>query len=198
MLPRKRIVTATVWFGSRIVPIGLCAALPYLQAMHWPISVWSGCNITPEIIPFAIISWMVGTPMCDKWTWSSSMVLQFASWAALFSSSLLFLPCLLSQGPFPMLTITIFLSWDPSHSPYMPSNPYAVPYTTTRQGTLFAYLFLVMDNYSFSRFSHICCMLLLLILLSMAFHDLPFLLSRMFYLVPSYSFAYSADLLSSI
>ena len=130
----------------------------------------------------------------------------------LFSSSLPFVPHLLSWGPFPMLTIIIFLSSNPSHSPYTPSNPYAVPYTTTRQGTLFAYLFLVMDDYSFSQFSCICCMPLLLILLSMtfhdlpfllillsmAFHDLPFLLSGTFYLVPSCSFAYSADLLSSM
>ena len=125
-------------------------------------------------------------------------VLQFSSWVVLFSSSLSFMPRLLSQGPFPMLTIIIFLSWDPSHSLYVPSNLYAVPYTTTGQRTLFAYLFLVMDDYSFSRFSHICCMLLLLILLSMAFHDLPLLLSRTFYLVPSCSFTYSADLLLSI
>ena len=115
------------------------------------------------------------------WTWSflglrmvQSMkywLLQFSSWIALFSSSLLFVPHLLSQGPFPMLTIIIFLSWDPSHSPYALSNPYTIPYTTTGQGTLFAYLFLVMDDYSFSRFSCICCMLLLLILFSMTFHS---------------------------
>ena len=129
---------------------------------------------------------------------STGYVLRFSSWVVLFSSFLPFVPRLLSQGPFPMLTITIFLSWNPSHSPYMPSNPYTIPYTTTRQGTLFAYLFLVMDNYSSSRFSHICCVLLLLILLSMAFHDLLFLLSGTFYLVPSCSFTYSADLLSSI
>ena len=126
------------------------------------------------------------------------MILWFSSWVVLFSSSLPFMPHLLSWGPFPMLTIIIFLLWDPSHSLYTPSNPYAVPYTTTGQGTLFTYLFLVMDNYSFSRFSHICCMLLLLILLSMTFHDIPFLLSRTFYLVPLCSFAYSADLLLSI
>ena len=41
---------------------------------------------------------------------------------------------LLSWGPFLMLIITIFLSWDPSHSPYAPSNPYAVPCITARQG----------------------------------------------------------------
>ena len=97
-----------------------------------------------------------------------------------------------------MLTITISLSWDPSHSPYVPFNPYTVPCITTGQGVFFVYLFLVMDDYSFSQFSHICCVLLLLILLSIIFHDLPFLLSRMFYLVPSCSFTYSADLLSSI
>ena len=49
-----------------------------------------------------------------------------------------------------MLTITIFLSWDPLHSPYMPSNPYAIPCIIARQGILFAYLFLVMDDYSSS------------------------------------------------
>ena len=125
-------------------------------------------------------------------------VLQFSSWVVLFSSSLLFVPCLLSWNPFPMLTIIIFLSWDPSHSPYMPFNPYAILCTTTRQGVLFTYLFLVMDDYSSSRFSHICCILLLLIPLSMMFCDLPFLLSRTFYLVLSYSFTYSADLFLSI
>ena len=131
----------------------------------------------------------------SKNVWTVS---RFSSWVALFSSSLPFMSHLLSWGPFPMLTIIIFLSWDPSHSPYVPSNPYAIPYTTTGQGTLFAYLFLVMDDYSFSQFSHICCVLLLLILLSMTFHDIPFLLSGTFYLVPSCSFTYSADLLSSI
>ena len=128
----------------------------------------------------------------------TGVMLQFSSWIALFFSSLLFVPCLLSQGPFPMLTITIFLSWDPSHSPYAPSNPYAIPCTTTRQGVLFAYLFLVMNNYSSSQFSRICCILLLLILLSMMFLDLPFLLSETFYLVLSCSFVYSADLFLSI
>ena len=97
-----------------------------------------------------------------------------------------------------MLTITIFLFWDPSHSPYMLSNPYAVPSIIAGQGILFAYLFLVMDNYSSSQFSCISCVLLLLILLSMIFHDILFLLSGMFYLVPPYSFAYSADLFWSI
>ena len=78
------------------------------------------------------------------------LVLQFYSWVVLFSLSLLFVLCLLSRDPFVMLTITISLSWDPSHSPYAPFNPYAVPCITTRQGVLFAYLFLVMDDYSFS------------------------------------------------
>ena len=97
------------------------------------------------------------------------VMLQFYSWVALFSSSLL---CLLSWGPFLMLTITIFLSWDPSHSPYMLSNPYTVPSIIARQEILFAYLFLVMDDYSSSQFSHISCIFLLLILLSMIFHDI--------------------------
>ena len=98
----------------------------------------------------------------SKWSWAqrARVVLWFSSWVVLFSSFLPFVPHLLSQGPFLMLTITIFLSWDPSHSLYGPSNPYAIPYTTTGQGTLFAYLFLVMDDYSSSRFSHICCILL--------------------------------------
>ena len=58
----------------------------------------------------------------------ASFLLQFSSWVVLFSSSLPFVPHLLSQGPFPMLTIIIFLSWDPSHLPYVPSNPYTIPY----------------------------------------------------------------------
>ena len=115
---------------------------------------------------------------CPTYAGSHCTVLRFSSWVVLFSSSLLFMLHLLSWDPFVMLTITISLSWDPSHSPYAPFNPYAVPCITTRQGVLFAYLFLVMDNYSFSRFSHICHMFLLLILLSITFHDLPFLLSR--------------------
>ena len=126
------------------------------------------------------------------------MVLRFSSWVVLFSLSLLFVLHFLSWDPFVTLTITISLSWDPSHSLYAPFNPYAVPCITTRQGVLFAYLFLVMDDYSFSWFSCIYCVFLLLILLSIMFHDLPFLLSRTFYLVLSCSFAYSADLLLSI
>ena len=126
------------------------------------------------------------------------ILLQFSSWVALFSSSLLFMPHLLSQGPFLMLTITIFLSWDPLHSLYMLSNPYTVPSIITGQGILFAYLFLVMDDYSSGWFSHIGCIFPLLILLSMIFHDILFLLSRTFYLVLPRSFAYSADLFWSI
>ena len=136
--------------------------------------------------------------MCSGPCYHHHQVLQFSSWVVLFSLSLLFVPHLLSQGPFPMLTIIIFLFWDPSHSPYAPFNPYTILCTTTRQGVLFTYLFLVMDDYSSSRFSCICCILLLLIPLSMMFHDLPFLLSGTFYLVLSYSFAYSADLFLSI
>ena len=55
-----------------------------------------------------------------------------------------------------------------------------------------------MDAYSSSQFSRISYMFLLLIFLSMIFHDVLLLLSRMFYLVPQYSFAYSADLFLSI
>ena len=97
-----------------------------------------------------------------------------------------------------MLIITIFLSWDPLHSPYTPSNPYAVPCITARQGIPFAYHFLVMDTYSSSWFSHISCIPLLLILFSMTFYDILFLLSGMFYLVLLCSFAYSADLFWNI
>ena len=82
-------------------------------------------------------------------------LLQFSSWAVLFSSSHPFVPHLLSWGPFLMLIITIFLSWDTSHSPYAPSNPYTVPCITAGQGIPFAYHFLVMDTYSSSQFSHI-------------------------------------------
>ena len=126
------------------------------------------------------------------------VMLQFSSLAVLFSLFLLFMPHLLSQGPFLTPIITIFLSWDPSHSPYVPSNPYAVPCITTRQGIPFAYHFLVMDTYSSSQFSCIGCIPLLLILFSMTFHDILFLLSGTFYLVPPCSFAYSADLFWSI
>ena len=66
-----------------------------------------------------------------------SRVLWFSSWAVLFSSSCPFVPHLLSWGPFLMLIITIFLSWDPLHSPYAPSNPYTVPCITTGQGISF-------------------------------------------------------------
>ena len=97
-----------------------------------------------------------------------------------------------------MLIITIFLSWDPLHSPYAPSNPYAVPRITTGQGIPFAYCFLVMDTYSSSQFSHIGCVPLLLILSSMTFHDILFLFSGMFYLVLLCSFTYLADLFWSI
>ena len=51
------------------------------------------------------------------------MMLRFSSWVVLFFSSLLFVPHLLSWGPFLMLTITTFLSWYPSHSPYKLSKP---------------------------------------------------------------------------
>ena len=128
----------------------------------------------------------------------SHQVLWFSSWAALFSSFLLFVPYLPSWVPFLTPIITIFLSWNLSHSLYAPSNPYAVPCITARQGIFFASLFLVMDTYSSSRFSHIGCILLLLIFFSMIFHDFLLLLSGMFYLVLQYSFAYSAGLFLSI
>ena len=126
------------------------------------------------------------------------VMLRFSSLAVLFSLFLLFMPHLLFQGPFLTPIITIFLSWDLSHSPYATSNLYTVPCITAGQGIFFASLFLVMDTYSSSQFSHISCILLLLILFSMIFHDVLFLLSRMFYLVPQYSFAYSAGLFLSI
>ena len=97
-----------------------------------------------------------------------------------------------------MPIIIIFLSWDLSHSPYAPSNPYTVPCITAGQGIFFASLFLVMDAYSSSRFSRIGYIFLLLIFFSMIFHDFPPLLSGTFYLVPQYSFAYSAGLFLSI
>ena len=62
----------------------------------------------------------------------------------------------------------------------------------------FAYHFLVMNTYSSSQFSCIGCIPLLLIHFSMIFYDILFLLSGMFYLVPLYSFTYSADLFWSI
>ena len=49
-----------------------------------------------------------------------------------------------------------------------------------------------------NKFSHISYILLLLIFPSLIFHDFLLLLSRTFYLVPQYSFAYSADLFLSI
>ena len=125
-------------------------------------------------------------------------VLQFSSWAALFSLFLLFVPHLPSWGLFLTPIITIFLSWDLSHSLYTPSNPYAVPCIIAGQGIFFASLFLVMDTYFSSRFSHISYVLLLLIFPSLIFHDFLLLLSGTFYLVPWYSFAYSADLFLSI
>ena len=61
-----------------------------------------------------------------------------------------FVPHLPSWGPFLMPIITIFLSWDLSHSLYMSSNPYTVPCITAGQGIFFASLCLVMDAYSSS------------------------------------------------
>ena len=126
------------------------------------------------------------------------VMLQFSSWAALFSLFLLFMPHLPSQSPFLTPIITIFLSWDLLHSLYAPSNPYAIPCIIARQGIFFASLFLVMDTYSSSRFSCIGYILLLLIFPSLIFHDFLLLFSGTFYLVPWYSFAYSADLFLSI
>ena len=142
-------------------------------------------------LSLALACWSAFLEQCPR-------LLRFSFWVVLFFSSLLFVPCLLSWSPFLMLTITIFLSWNPSHSLYVLSNPYAVPSIITRQGILFAYLFLVMDDYSSSWFSCISCVLLLLILFSMIFHDVLFLLSGTFYLVPPCTFAYSADLFWSI
>ena len=114
-------------------------------------------------------------------------MLQLSSWAALFSLFLLFVPHLPSQGPSLTPIITIFLSWDLSHSLYVPSNPYTVLYIIAGQGIFFASLFLVMDAYSSSRFSRISYIFLLLIFLSMIFHDFLPLLSGTFYLVSQYS-----------
>ena len=128
----------------------------------------------------------------------SICLLQFSSWLVLFSLFLLFMPHLPSQGPFLTPIITIFLSWDLSHSLYVPSNPYTILGIIAGQGIFFASLFLVMDTYFSSRFSRIGYVFLLLIFLSMIFHDFLPLLSRTFYLVPQYSFAYSAGLCLSI
>ena len=145
----------------------------------------------------------LATPVWFSWSFTSKvdlikLLLQFSSWAVLFSSFLHFVLHLPSWGPFLMPIITIFLSWGLSHSPYMPSNLYTVPCIATRQGTFFTSLFLVMDPYSSSWFSHISYVFLLLIFLSMIFHDVLLLLSGTFYLVPQYSFAYLADLFLSI
>ena len=75
-------------------------------------------------------------------TKSRTSLLQFSSWAVLFSSSCPFMPHLLFWSPFLMPIITIFLSWDPLHSLYMPSNPYAIPCITTGQGISFCLLLL--------------------------------------------------------
>ena len=120
---------------------------------------------------------------CHMTIWADSM-LRFSSSAALFSLYLHFIPHLPFWDPFFMPITTIFLSWDPSHLPYTPSNPYAVHYITTRQGIFFLSLLLVMDAYSSSQFSHIDYISLLLIFPSLMFHDLLPLLSRMFYFVP--------------
>ena len=125
-------------------------------------------------------------------------MLQFSSWVALFSLFLLFMPHLPSWSPFLTPIITIFLSWDLSHSPYVPSNPYTILCVIAGQGIYFASLFLVMDTYSPSQFSHIGYIFLLLIFFSMIFHDFLPLLSRTFYLVLQYSFTYSAGLSLSI
>ena len=96
----------------------------------------------------------------------------------LFSLYLHFVPCLPSQDPSLMPIITIFLSWDPSCSPYMPSNPYAILHITTGQGIFFLSLLLVMDAYSSSWFSRIDYIFLLLIFSSLMFHDLLPLLKQ--------------------
>ena len=203
--------------GGTVIALLLCwhciviIAVASTLCWHALVLLWSGWGGRARVV--IIIAVVVAIALTLHWHhclhhhalvssqsgWEGRVkVLQFYSWVALFSLSLLFVLCLLSRDPFVTLIIIISLSWDPSHSPYAPFNPYTVPCITTRQRVLFAYLFLVMDDYSFSRFSHICCIFLLLILLSITFHDLPFLLSGTFYLVLSCSFAYSADLLSSI
>ena len=137
--------------------------------------------------------------LCTDVKWQKEhKLLRFSSWVALFSLFLLFMPHLPFQGPFLTPIITIFLSWDLSHSLYVPSNPYTILCIIAGQGIFFASLFLVMDTYSSSWFSCIGYVFLLLIFLSMIFHDFLPLLSRTFYLVPQYSFTYSADLFLSI
>ena len=114
---------------------------------------------------------------------TSRLVLQFSFSPALFFLYLHFVPHLPSQDPSLIPIITIFLSWDPSRSPYVPSNPYAVLHITTGQGIFFLSLLLVMDAYSSSQFSHINYIFLLLIFPSLMFHDLQPSLSKTFYFV---------------
>ena len=128
----------------------------------------------------------------------TGVMLQFSSWAALFSSSCPFVPHLLSQGPFLMLIITISLSGTPYIHHMCPLTPTLFLALLPDREYPFAYHFLVTDTYSSSQFSRIGCIPLLLILFSMTFHDILFLLSGTFYLVPLCSFAYSADLFWSI
>ena len=149
--------------------------------------------------------WLSTDNLCLPWKskklserWIRPYLLRFSSWAVPFSLFLLFMPHLPSWGPFLTPIITIFLSWDLSHSPYVPSNPYTIPCIIAGQGIFFASLFLVMDAYSSSQFSRISYVLLLFIFPSLIFHDFLLLLSRTFYLVLWYSFAYSADLFLSI
>ena len=69
-----------------------------------------------------------------------------------------------------MLITTIFLSWDPSLSPYVPSNPYAIPCITAGQG----------DTLCLSFLSHGRLLLQLILLYRLCtplthplFHDIP-------------------------
>ena len=169
--------------------------LNFILDSSFPCCAWLCCHTCTSHMFYASL------PFCHCHAVASCMtgvILQFSSWAALFSLFLHFMLHLPSWGPFPMPIITIFLSWDLSHSLYMPSNPYTVPCITTRQGIFFTSLFLVMDAYSSSWFSHISYIFLLLIFLSIIFHNILLLLSRTFYLVLQYSFTYSADLFLSI
>ena len=104
----------------------------------------------------------------------------------------LVLSCYISFPRIPFLCLPSLSSY--SGTPHIhctcPLTPMLFLALLPDRGIPFAYHFLVMDAYSSSQFSHISCVLLLLILFSMTFHDILFLLSGMFYLVLPCSFAY--------
>ena len=112
----------------------------------------------------------------------------------------LVLSCYISFPGVPFLCLSSLSSYPGTPHIYHthPLTPMLFLALLPDRGIPFAYCFLVMGTYSSSRFSRIGCILLLLILFSMTFHDILFLLSGTFYLVPPCSFAYSAYLFWSI